>query len=537
MSGQNAELTCHIDPIASGAHHHVQWLRSGSTISRNDRVTRYGVRNRFFISTKKPYNLGLRNADLYDAGKYTCNDALKGVAIGDLEPHLVVLNPASCPMSGTTTFIQNDTITFEWSVTYAGERDDSQKPIITWTLNGIEQTAIADETTLGVFKSTFTKTASSYDNQKQLNCSFSVLNIQQHCSTKLKIIESLGQSDIVLIGGPRDRAVLSGKNAELTCHIDRIASGARHLVQWIGNSIRSGLSKPLSVNDTVIAIDIPNKFYISTEKPYNLGLRNIDLDDAGKYTCSDILRGKSIGGLEPHLVVLDPASCPMSGTTIFYQNDIITFEWSVTYAGERDDSQKPTITWTLDGIKLTSPADETTPGVFKSTFTQKAYSYHNQKQLNCSFSVLNIQQHCSTKLDVRRNPALKPTLFVNGKIIQDQAILQRKVGTNVQLKGELLAKPMPLYTWWFKSKCHQDFDTVDYRDTKELNDIQFNQTGIYRCCVSNFYFEECSEVTIEVVGPNTVADLKRATTSQRRAIMFICAGGSSTALFIGFNCA
>ncbi|CAH1802598.1 unnamed protein product, partial [Owenia fusiformis] len=138
---------------------------------------------------------------------------------------------------------------------------------------------------------------------------------------------------------------------------------------WLGNSIRTGAGRPISVNGRITLTDIPGKFSISTEKPYNLKLQNADLNDAGKYQCNDVLAGALISGLEPQLVVLEPASCPMSGTTAFIQNDTITFEWSVTYAGERDDSQNPTITWTLNGIEQTATPDETTPGVFKSMFT------------------------------------------------------------------------------------------------------------------------------------------------------------------------
>ncbi|CAH1797640.1 unnamed protein product, partial [Owenia fusiformis] len=217
---------------------------------------------------------------------------------------------------------------------------------------------------------------------------------------------------IDLIEGPRDRAVLSGQNAELTCHINTIASGT-HVVQWLGNSLRTGTGKQLTFNDRVTATDIPDKFSVSTEKPYNLGLRSTDLNDAGKYSCNNVVKGQPIGGLEPQLVVL--------------QNDTITYEWSVTYAGERDDSQKPTITWTLNGIEQTATADETTLGVYKSTFTKAASSVDNQKELNCSFTVLNVQEHCSARLNIQY-PARKPALFVDGNNLPDQGIYQRTIG-------------------------------------------------------------------------------------------------------------
>ncbi|CAH1802328.1 unnamed protein product [Owenia fusiformis] len=282
--------------------------------------------------------------------------------------------------------------------------------------------------------------------------------------------------DIVVIKGPQDRAVFSGQNTELTCHIDPIASGATHVVQWIGHTNRTGVGKPLSVNDRITVTDIPNKFSIHTEKPYNLGLQNTDLDDAGKYTCNNVLIGAPIGGLEPQLVVL----------------------------GERDGSQKPTITWTLNGIEQTATPDETTPGVFKSTFTKTASSVDNQKELNCSLRVLNIQQHCSTRLNIQY-PALKPTLFVNGNNIPDQAILQRTVGTNVLLKGESLANPNPTYIWQFRTTSDPNFSTGEFGDAKHINNIQFNQAGIYRCCASNNLngYRECSELTIYVVGSST----------------------------------
>ncbi|CAH1802601.1 unnamed protein product, partial [Owenia fusiformis] len=113
-----------------------------------------------------------------------------------------------------------------------------------------------------------------------------------------------GQGDLVLIEGPQDRAVLSWQNAELTCHIDTIASGANHVVQWIGNSIRTGAGRPISFNERITLTDIPDKFSISTEKPYNLVLQTTDLDDAGKYPCNNVLKGQPIGDIEPQLVVL-----------------------------------------------------------------------------------------------------------------------------------------------------------------------------------------------------------------------------------------
>ncbi|CAH1802067.1 unnamed protein product, partial [Owenia fusiformis] len=127
-----------------------------------------------------------------------------GKSIGGIDPHLVVLGKFNLFCKYIR---ENKTETFTWVIRYAGNRDDTQKPIITWTLNGINQMATSDETTPGVLKSTFTKVVGSTDNKKELNCSFRVLGAFGHCSTRLNI--SL----------PQDIAVLSGQNAELTCHI------------------------------------------------------------------------------------------------------------------------------------------------------------------------------------------------------------------------------------------------------------------------------------------------------------------------------
>ncbi|CAH1797630.1 unnamed protein product [Owenia fusiformis] len=216
--------------------------------------------------------------------------------------------------------------------------------------------------------------------------------------------------NVVVIEGPKDRAVLLGHNAELTCHINKTASDSNHVVQWISSSARTGAGKPLTVNERVTANDMPNKFSVSTEKSYNLGIQNTDLDDAGKYVCNNVLKGTPIGGLEPQLVVLEPEPCSMPNISTYNESDVITFAWSVAYAGNRDESQKPTIIWTLNGIRQTSIANETTPGVFNSTFIKEADGDDDQKELKCSFSVLNIQQHCSTKLNIQftADPSLGP---------------------------------------------------------------------------------------------------------------------------------
>ncbi|CAH1802038.1 unnamed protein product [Owenia fusiformis] len=243
----------------------------------------------------------------------------------------------------------------------------------------------------------------------------------------LMCIIAASSENITLIEGPKDTAALSGQNATLICHVNTTASGSGHVVQWVGNSYRTGLGRPLSVNDRITITGAPNKFSISSLKPYNLHLQNTDLDDAGKYTCNNVLIGSPVGGLEPQLVVLDPEPCPMSANTTSRENDTIKITWSVKYAGNRNDSQKPTIRWTLNGIQQTATVNETTPGDFSSSFTRSASSDDDQMELNCSLSVLNIQEHCSTKLDIQY-PARMPVLFENGKNIRDQHNSKHTIG-------------------------------------------------------------------------------------------------------------
>ncbi|CAH1802064.1 unnamed protein product, partial [Owenia fusiformis] len=95
--------------------------------------------------------------------------------------------------------------------------------------------------------------------------------------------------------GPRDKAVLFGQNAELTCHIHQARSKPNHIVQWVADSKRTGLGKPVSYNERITAKDMLKKFSISTAIPYNLLIQDVDFDDAGKYKCNNVRNGKPIG--------------------------------------------------------------------------------------------------------------------------------------------------------------------------------------------------------------------------------------------------
>ncbi|CAH1802066.1 unnamed protein product, partial [Owenia fusiformis] len=209
--------------------------------------------------------------------------------------------------------------------------------------------------------------------------------------------------------GPKDIAVLSGQNAELTCHIDLNGSSPKPEVQWISYSVKKGGGRQISFNERAFFLEIPNKFSISTLKPYSLRINNVDRDDAGRYRCNDVPTGASIGNLDPHLLVVEPTSCPLPRIITRRENETVTFTWTITYTGNRDDYQKPIITWTLNGIKQTSAtSDETTPGVYSSTFTKTVGSIDNQGELSCSFHFLDIKQNCSTRLNIQSTaPALR----------------------------------------------------------------------------------------------------------------------------------
>ncbi|CAH1802068.1 unnamed protein product [Owenia fusiformis] len=296
---------------------------------------------------------------------------------------------------------------------------------------------------------------------------------------------------IVVETPPKDRAVLAGQSAELTCHIHRAKSKPNHIVQWVANSNRTGWGKPLSYNDRITVRDIPNKFSISTAKPYNLLIQNVDLDDAGKYTCNNVRTGKPIGGFDPQLIVLEPGPCLLQEITTIKEHEIITYTMYVRYAGNKDYSQKPTIKWTLNGFQQSAKADETKEGIFKSTITMAASSLDDQKELSCSFGVLNIQERCSTRLNIKY-PARKPTLYIDGEEIDTDHNL--KGGDVAILRGISEGNPEPSYTWQFKGRSGESFSPEEKGDTKQIKDA-----GVYRCCAKNSLngYRKCSEIRID----------------------------------------
>ncbi|CAH1802063.1 unnamed protein product, partial [Owenia fusiformis] len=220
---------------------------------------------------------------------------------------------------------------------------------------------------------------------------------------------------------------------------------------------------------------------------------------------NNVRNGKPIGGLDPQLIVLKPEKCPMLGISTFRENDIITFTWSVKYAGNKNDSQKPAITWSLSRIQQHVTEDETAEGVFKSTINMAADSHDDQKELSCYFSVLNIQEFCSTRLDIQYQ-AQKPTLFINGdKIIKNHEILQE--GMAASFTAVSRGNPQPSYTWQFKATSDVNFSYGETGHTKQIKWIGIGDAGVYRCCAKNSFnsHRKCSEITISVRGIDQVA--------------------------------
>ncbi|CAH1802602.1 unnamed protein product, partial [Owenia fusiformis] len=95
------------------------------------------------------------------------------------------------------------------------------------------------------------------------------------------------------------------------------------------------------------------------------------------------------------------------------------------------------------------------------------------------------------------------------------------------------------FIWQFRTTDDPNFGTEEFGDTKQINNIQFNQAGVYRCCASNNLngYRECSELTINVVAPKTTP-VSSSTTIATTVTPFNCSSpvipaSSSTGNIVG----
>ncbi|CAH1802934.1 unnamed protein product [Owenia fusiformis] len=189
--GSTVILHCHVEK--SRHDHFVQWFgyaprpdKYGGQISANGEIVISAAESKYSVSRVEPYNLIITNLDKDDGGRYKCNDAYTGDAIGGVQPHLVVLSKLRCPEE-VTTLNENQTFHINCSVNHTGAADMKMVPHFKWIMNASPMTRAVTQTGLDSTTTTVSMIAYPSLHGTELTCGYEVMGMHDQCYTKLEV--------------------------------------------------------------------------------------------------------------------------------------------------------------------------------------------------------------------------------------------------------------------------------------------------------------------------------------------------------------
>ncbi|CAH1781182.1 unnamed protein product [Owenia fusiformis] len=193
IAGSNVHMDCHVNTTNKDQKYFVLWTGYaprphvfGEQISANNKIVETMPNGRYKIDPNENFSLIINNVDRNDGGKYRCNDAFTGRPIGQIQPHLVVMDPIKCPPAVLRAG-EGEVISFNCTVEFMGNRDQRQIPKFKWRIGNDAVSPTKVEVVGNNSSSSLNITTNVDLNNKQVKCGYELLGIRDHCSTLVRV--------------------------------------------------------------------------------------------------------------------------------------------------------------------------------------------------------------------------------------------------------------------------------------------------------------------------------------------------------------
>ncbi|XP_071175789.1 fibroblast growth factor receptor-like [Mytilus edulis] len=290
-----------------------------------------------------------------------------------------------------------------------------------------------------------------------------------------------------------NQAALVGKNVTLSCAMKQNGVDILHNnhqpkkynVTWKHTPVHS----QKSINILEVEIDTRshpqlvytadgNKYYTSA-KDASLIVLDIDLTDAGLYTC--LVQGDSLlKNSTADLFVLLPPQCHNLIPSFTYQNGDVNqqtlFDCSVHYRG----NQPPIILWKHDKQELNTGTD-----YHNNTFAMATLSFKPDKKYD-GYRFLCLVEYPSAKFLTACQT--KPPLQIYYPVHLNKMIIKYvyNSGKTINLDCQASGNPHPKYRWTFKPKGDNSAETILATEPRyTITDADKRNEGTYNCTVTN----------------------------------------------------
>ncbi|CAH1802062.1 unnamed protein product [Owenia fusiformis] len=301
---------------------------------------------------------------------------------------------------------------------------------------------------------------------------------------------------------PSDKAAKVGDlETVLKCTVSTMGP---HLVTWT----RDGL--PLSSNKKV-AEERTDKY--SIRDSYDLVVKNVKLNDAGRYACNQNLPDTKYIGIA-ELNVYDEIVC-LDNVIHKKENDTIFLTCSTNFAG--GDKYTPEFAWEINEKPIASVTQvESQIGVTKNVSSGTslvAMSDMNGSILTCKYEIVTesgdvmMKDQCRYSIAVQYE-ARKPSILIDSDDVTDLEI-SHDLNKHLTLTCSSNGNPAPNYTWTYKPlprNGNQEIERVEKASDSGvlvLGNVTRNNSGIYTCEAFNIHNRGIvrSEVTLMIRDP------------------------------------
>ncbi|CAH1788903.1 unnamed protein product [Owenia fusiformis] len=354
-----------------------------------------GIIAQSFTFGETTYDLLLSTAASTFAGRYTCEDIM-GTFFKSAD--LLVVDPTECP-SSPMTVTAGDTVTLTLTPpTLYQPPGDSYAIKYIWKKDGnILAGVTSNEYSEAAGTASFTISV-EYSVYKG---DVLVPGVQESCEVVYNVELP---TTVTVITRPTDKAACSGDNVVVTCEIDLTGLDLnQEVTYWDKMSEGNSNTKLSEMNTNIVpAIEsaFPGKYGISSTSKFSLEIRDVQIDNAGGYSCIDASTGNPIGDIA-NLIVID-STCP-EATKAVTKGDNIVLECS--FQSSIDAGGVSSIEWSVDGNVVSAGITETkNDKTTTSTYTTQAVTNLDGKTIKCSITHLENECECLTSISIITPP-------------------------------------------------------------------------------------------------------------------------------------
>ncbi|CAH1779714.1 unnamed protein product [Owenia fusiformis] len=303
----------------------------------------------------------------------------------------------------------------------------------------------------------------------------------------LKVAVTLVLFSKAIFGGfvrvPEDKAGFVGSDIIMDCHINDTDECG---LLWYRKSNADSNEIQISRCEKILkdmSKKLPGKYKISSRAPYSLIIKNLTYSDSGKYRCYNTIDGKTIGGREVQLVVLDHLKCPSRESEV-QEGDTIMSECSLAFSDHNDIGKIPHIVWTKGNEAISASEVKIAHNNTKSRINETADVALNGHEVVCMFKYMNIQDHCKTKYNVLF-AARSPKLTINSRDFTNR-IMKLEKGVHITIMCSASANPVANFSWYFiPIDYKKPLYAVSSKSSLELAKFHKDLSGEYTCEARN----------------------------------------------------